>query len=334
MNDLYKDKKNIILQVDNLKKYFNVKKNIFSAKKECVKAVDEVSFNIQSGEILGLIGESGCGKTTLVKTILGLLKPTSGAVFFKGQKISSLTQNQIRLLRSKIQIIFQDPYSSLNPKISVGDVLYEVLKVHGVVSRKEIKSQIYRLLDMVGLPKNSFSKYPHEFSGGQRQRIGIARALAVDPEFIVCDEVVSALDVSVQAQILNLLIELREERNLTLLFISHDLSVVEYISDRIAVMYLGKIIEMLDTKKIYSDSIHPYTASLISSIPSLNISKKNNRLVLQDDISNSIKISSGCSFFTKCPIANKDNIPIQKCIDVSPVLLEKKDSHFVSCHQY
>ena len=221
----------------------------------------------------------------------------------------------------------------MNPKISVGDVLYEVLKVHGVVSRKEIKSQIYRLLDMVGLPKILFQSTHTNFLV-DRGKVGIARALAVNPEFIVCDEVVSALDVSVQAQILNLLIELREECNLTLLFISHDLSVVEYISDRIAVMYLGKIIEMLDTEKIYSDSIHPYTASLISSIPSLNISKKNNRLVLEDDISSSIKISSGCSFFTKCPIANKDNIPIQQCIDVSPVLSEKEDSHFVSCHQY
>ena len=333
MNTNQKTQKNILLQVKNLKKYFPIRNGLFSKVTGNVKAVDDVSFEIFRGETLGLVGESGCGKTTVGRTLLRLLEPTSGSIFYEGKDISKYSRSQLRPLRPKMQIIFQDPYSSLNPRMTVGSMLNEVIRVHNIVPNHEVEKEVHRLLDVVGLPKAHSTRYPHEFSGGQRQRIGIARALSVKPELIVCDEAVSALDVSIQAQVINLLKDLQKEYNLTYLFIAHDLSVVEYISDRVAVMYLGKIVEIADSKKIYADTLHPYTKALMSAVPIPNPDKKSERIVLAGDVPSPANPPSGCTFHPRCPRANEGEEFIGECSRLNPSLDEKRPSHFASCHQ-
>ena len=334
--DLNTDKrtqKKILLQVENLKKYFPIRNGLLSKEIGNVKAVDDVSFNIFKGETLGLVGESGCGKTTVGRTILRLLEPTSGSIVYDGENISKYSRSQLRPLRPKMQIIFQDPYSSLNPRMTVGSMLSEAIRVHSIVPSHEVEKEVHRLLDVVGLPKAHSKRYPHEFSGGQRQRIGIARALSVKPELIVCDEAVSALDVSIQAQVINLLKNLQMEYNLTYLFIAHDLSVVEYISDRVAVMYLGKIVEIADSKKIYADTLHPYTKALMSAVPIPDPDKKSERIVLSGDVPSPANPPSGCTFHPRCPHANQAGKLINECSTKNPFLDEKQPSHFASCHQ-
>ena len=323
----------ILLQVKNLKKYFPIRNGLFSKEIGSIKAVDDVSFNIIKGETLGLVGESGCGKTTVGRTILRLLEPTSGSIIYDGKDISEYSRRQLRPLRPKMQIIFQDPYSSLNPRMTVGSMLSEAIRVHNIVPSNEVEKEVHRLLDVVGLPKAHSIRYPHEFSGGQRQRIGIARALSVRPELIVCDEAVSALDVSIQAQVINLLKDLQREYNLTYLFIAHDLSVVEYISDRVAVMYLGKIVEIADSKKIYADTLHPYTKALMSAVPIPDPDKKSERIVLSGDVPSPANPPGGCTFHPRCPQANETGELISECSIKSPFLDEKQPSHFASCHQ-
>jgi len=323
----------ILLQVKNLKKYFPIRNGLFSKEIGSIKAVDDVSFNIIKGETLGLVGESGCGKTTVGRTILRLLEPTSGSIIYDGKDISEYSRRQLRPLRPKMQIIFQDPYSSLNPRMTVGSMLSEAIRVHNIVPSNEVEKEVHRLLDVVGLPKTHSIRYPHEFSGGQRQRIGIARALSVRPELIVCDEAVSALDVSIQAQVINLLKDLQREYNLTYLFIAHDLSVVEYISDRVAVMYLGKIVEIADSKKIYADTLHPYTKALMSAVPIPDPDKKSERIVLSGDVPSPANPPGGCTFHPRCPQANETGELISECSIKNPFLDEKQPSHFASCHQ-
>jgi len=333
LNTNQKTQKNILLQVKNLKKYFPIRNGLFSKVTGNVKAVDDVSFEIFRGETLGLVGESGCGKTTVGRTLLRLLEPTSGSIFYEGKDISKYSRSQLRPLRPKMQIIFQDPYSSLNPRMTVGSMLNEVIRVHNIVPNHEVEKEVHRLLDVVGLPKAHSTRYPHEFSGGQRQRIGIARALSVKPELIVCDEAVSALDVSIQAQVINLLKDLQKEYNLTYLFIAHDLSVVEYISDRVAVMYLGKIVEIADSKKIYVDTLHPYTKALMSAVPIPDPDKKSERILLAGDVPSPANPPAGCTFHPRCPRANEGKEFISECSMQTPSLDEKQPSHFVSCHQ-
>ena len=333
MNTNRKTQKDILLQVKNLKKYFPIRNGLFSKVTGHVKAVDDVSFEIFKGETLGLVGESGCGKTTVGRTLLRLLEPTSGSIFYEGEDISKYSRSQLRPLRPKMQIIFQDPYSSLNPRMTVGSMLSEAIRVHNIVPNHEVKKEAHRLLDVVGLPKAHSTRYPHEFSGGQRQRIGIARALSVRPELIVCDEAVSALDVSIQAQVINLLKDLQQEYKLTYLFIAHDLSVVEYISDRVAVMYLGKIVEIADSKKIYSDTLHPYTKALMSAVPIPDPDKKSDRIVLIGDVPSPANPPAGCTFHPRCSLANKGGEFINQCKLENPTLDEKEPSHFASCHQ-
>ena len=323
----------ILLQVKNLKKYFPIRNGLFSKEIGSIKAVDDVSFNIIKGETLGLVGESGCGKTTVGRTILRLLEPTSGSIIYDGKDISEYSRRQLRRLRPKMQIIFQDPYSSLNPRMTVGSMLSEAIRVHNIVPSNEVEKEVHRLLDVVGLPKAHSIRYPHEFSGGQRQRIGIARALSVRPELIVCDEAVSALDVSIQAQVINLLKDLQREYNLTYLFIAHDLSVVEYISDRVAVMYLGKIVEIADSKKIYANTLHPYTKALMSAVPIPDPDKKSERIVLSGDVPSPANPPGGCTFHPRCPQANETGELISECSIKNPFLDEKQPSHFASCHQ-
>ena len=317
------DNSNVILEVDNLKKYFPVKSGF---KKLTLKAVDGVSFTINRGETLGLVGESGCGKTTVGRTLLQLYKPTDGKVIFEGQEV---TDKNINEMRKKMQMVFQDPYSSLNPRMTVEDIIGEPLDVHKLYSsRSERREKILSLMELVGLNAEHATRYAHEFSGGQRQRIGIARALAVRPDFIVCDEPVSALDVSIQAQIINMFEELQAKLGLSYLFIAHDLLVVQHISKRIAVMYLGKLVEIGDADEVCNSPIHPYSISLLSAvpIPDPKLERSRQRIVLEGDVPSPLAMPEGCPFRTRCKYAT------EKCEKEMPPLTDRGDGHFAACH--
>jgi len=314
-----------LLRVDNLVKYYPIKGGVFMKEVASVKAVDNVSFSIRKGETLGLVGESGCGKSTLGRTILKLEKPTSGKIFFQDQEIQDSDPEIMRLLRKKMQIIFQDPFSSLNPRKSIFQIVGEPLLIYGMRNRKKREQAVVDTLETVGLGREHMRRYPHQFSGGQRQRIGIARAIALKPEFIVCDEAVSALDVSIQAQVINLLKDLQEKFNLTYLFISHDLHVVEYVSDRVAVMYLGKIVEFADAGELYENPIHPYTKALLSASPMPDPTYERKATPLTGDVPSPINPPTGCRFHTRCPIM-KDI-----CTQREPEFLEHAKNHFAAC---
>ncbi len=319
-------KNEILVDVKNLKEYFNINTGLFRSKP--LKAVDDVSFAIRKGETLGLVGESGCGKTTVGRTILHLYKPTAGEVWFKGKQIK--TKADLREYRKQTAMVFQDPYSSLNPRMTVSDIIGEPLDIHKLYeNKKEREEKILELMSRVGLNSEHANRYAHEFSGGQRQRIGIARALATSPDFVVCDEPVSALDVSIQAQVINMFDELQDEMNLTYLFIAHDLLVVRHISDRIAVMYLGKMVELADAKEIYDHPLHPYSKSLMSAVPvpDPKIARENKRIVLSGDIPSPLNAPSGCPFRTRCPHA------CDACAEAMPELKELSPGHFVACHR-
>ncbi|WMJ75788.1 MULTISPECIES: ABC transporter ATP-binding protein [unclassified Sedimentibacter] len=322
------ENKEILIEVKNLKKYFIKNKGFIQKKLEITKAVDDVSFYIKNGETLGLVGESGCGKSTTGRTILRLYEPTSGEILYNGKDIAKLNIEQLMPYRKKMQMIFQDPYASLNARMTVSDIIGEPMDIHHLASGKERQEKIYELLDTVGLNKDHAARYPHEFSGGQRQRIGIARSLAVDPEFIICDEPISALDVSIQAQVVNMLEDLQEERGLTYLFIAHDLSMVKHISDRVGVMYLGSLVEVAKSSELYANPVHPYTQALLSSIPipDPDIAKASKRIVLEGDVPSPVNPPSGCKFRTRCRYAT------DICKEVSPELKEVEKEHFVACH--
>lgn len=315
-----------ILEVRNLRKYFPIRGGILSRVVANVKAVDGVSFAVNPGEVLGVVGESGCGKTTLGRTILRLLEPTAGEIIFQGKDITKISRSEMREIRKQMQIIFQDPYASLNPRMTVGDIVGEAMLIHNLARGKEREERVAKLLERVGLNAGHMRRYPHEFSGGQRQRIGVARALAVDPKFIVADEPVSALDVSIQAQVINLLEDLREELGLTLLFIAHNLSVVEYISDRVMVMYLGKIVEISPSKDLYKNPVHPYTEALLSAVPIPDPTIKRQRIVLEGDVPSPINPPSGCRFHTRCPYVEAI------CKTEEPLLIEHYPGHWSACH--
>ena len=317
-----------LLEVRNLKKHFVLKKTLMGKPITTLKAVDDVSFIVKPGETLGIVGESGCGKTTMGRAILKLHQPTAGQVFFEGVDIAGYTPRQMRSLRTKMQIIFQDPYSSLPPRSTVGDILSEPVKVHKIVPPDQIKEYVLKLMEQCGLRDYYYERYPHEFSGGQRQRICIARALAVNPSLVVCDEPVSALDVSIQAQIINLLKKLQIERGLTYLFISHDLSVVKYISDKIGVMYLGSMVEFGTKDAIFDKPLHPYTNALFSAIPNPNPDEKSERIILKGDIPSPANPPKGCKFHTRCPQC------MEICKNVAPEYKEVDEGHFVACHLY
>jgi oligopeptide transport system ATP-binding protein len=321
--------KKVLVQVRNLKKYFPIYKGtIIQRHIGDVKAVDDLSFEIFRGETLGLVGETGCGKTTVGRTILRLYEPTSGHVFFEGADLMSLSESGMRSFRKRMQMIFQDPYASLNPRMTVGSIISAPLDVHGVPNGKGKRERIEELLDMVGLNPEFVNRYPHEFSGGQRQRIGIARALAVNPDLVVCDEPISSLDVSIQAQVVNLLEDLQQQLGLTYLFIAHDLSMVRHISDRMAVMYLGKIVELADRNEIYLRPLHPYTQALMSAVPvpDPDIVETRQRVILEGDLPSPSNPPVGCNFNTRCPIA-KDI-----CFQDDPEYVELKPGHWVACH--
>lgn len=317
----------IILKVENLKKYFPIKGGFFGKTVSNVRAVDDVSLEIKRGETLGIVGESGCGKSTTGRTILQLLKPTSGNVYFNGQKINKMNKSQLRSIRPKMQLIFQDPYSSLNPRMTVGQIIGEALLDHGMLKKEDMRSRVLEVMDMCGLAEYQIDRFPHEFSGGQRQRIGIARALALNPEFIVADEPVSALDVSIQAQIINLLAKLQKEKGFTYMFISHDLSVVEHICDRVGVMYLGSMVELADKDELFENPLHPYTKALLSAIPIPDPTAKRNRIILIGDIPSPANPPSGCKFHTRCPYAT------EICSKENPEYRELEKNHFVACHR-
>ena len=315
----------ILLEVNDLKQYFPIRTGFF--KKTPLKAVDGVSFTINKGETLGLVGESGCGKTTVGRSILRLYEPTAGQVFFEGEEV---TKSNINSMRKKMQMVFQDPYSSLDPRMTVEDIIGEPLDVHNLYSnKKERREKILELMNYVGLNSEHATRYAHEFSGGQRQRIGIARALAVDPQFIVCDEPVSALDVSIQAQVINMFEELQEKLGVAYLFIAHDLLVVHHISQRIAVMYLGKIVEMADADELNENPLHPYTQSLLSAvpIPDPDIARSRQRIVLEGDVPSPLNMPTGCPFRTRCPRAEKC------CAESMPELKDMGGGHLVACHK-
>ena len=317
---------NVLLEAKNVVKYFPIKGGVLLKEIASVKAVDDVSLSIKEGETVGLVGESGCGKTTFGRAILRLEEPTSGDVFFEGQNILKADKKQMQALRENMQIIFQDPYSSLNPRKTVSHIIGEPLLVHGMKSRKQRQQRVLELLRVVGLRKEHMRRYPHQFSGGQRQRIGVARALALNPKLIVCDEAVSALDVSIQAQVINLLKDLQDEFGLTYLFISHDLSVVEHVSDRVGVMYLGKIVEIASSKMLYKNPLHPYTQALLSAVPIPDPAlQRANRIILKGDVPSPIDPPPGCSFHPRCLYAR------DTCRQSEPPLKEINQEHFAAC---
>ncbi len=317
---------NTLLKVEHLKKYFPIKSGVFQKVTGNVHAVDDISFEINKGETFGLVGESGCGKSTTGRTMLRLLKATDGKVMYKDKNVFEVDKKDLRKLRTEMQIIFQDPYSSLNPRMTVGEIVGEALEEHGIARGKELKERVIDIIEKCGLSDFHIKRYPHEFSGGQRQRIGIARALALDPNFVVCDEAVSALDVSIQSQIINLLRDLQQEMELTYMFISHDLSVVKYISDKIGVMYVGQIVELADKKELFKNPLHPYTNALLSAIPTSDPTSKSKRIILKGDIPSPANPPSGCRFHTRCPYA-KDI-----CKEETPVYKDVGNNHFVACH--
>jgi len=317
-----------LLQVTDLKKYFPVRRGVMSRVVANVKAVDGVSFHILPGETLGLVGESGCGKTTVGRTILRLLEPTAGDVLFDGTPVFRLQGEELRKIRKQMQIIFQDPYGSLNPRMTVGSIVMEGMVAHGMYAREDHAERAQKILERVGLDRQHFYRYPHEFSGGQRQRIGIARALAVEPRFIVCDEPVSALDVSIQAQIINLLTDLKEELGLAYLFIAHDLSVVQHISNRVAVMYLGRVVEQASSDELFSNPLHPYTQALLASVPSLEPGEKKQRRTLAGDVPTPLNPPPGCPFHTRCPEV------MEVCRSEVPDTISQGIGHTVACHLY
>ena len=315
-----------LVEIKNLIKYFPVKKGLFKKTVGLVKAVDDVSLDIYEGETLGLVGESGCGKSTLGRVLVRLINPTSGDIIFDNKNLNSYSNKELRSQRQYFQIIFQDPNSSLDPRSTIGKSIEEALIIHGMKDRLERQKKVSEMLNLVGIPANAVERFPHEFSGGQRQRIGIARALILKPKLVVCDEPVSALDVSVQAQVLNLLNDLKDELSLTLLFISHNLSVVENVSDRIAIMYLGQIIELLDSSKFAANCKHPYSKALLSAIPVPDPNIKKERIILKGDVPSPINPPNGCRFHTRCPEA------IAKCKNTEPSLIELSQGHKASCH--
>lgn len=317
----------VILKVENLKKYFPIKGGFFSKTIGNVKAVDGVSLEVRKGETLGIVGESGCGKSTTGRAILQLLKPTGGKVYFKDQDLSKLSKKEIRALRPKMQLIFQDPYSSLNPRMTVGQIIGEALIDHKMATKENLRAKVLEVMDLCGLAEYQIDRFPHEFSGGQRQRIGIARALALDPEFIVADEPVSALDVSIQAQIINLLVKLQKEKGFSYMFISHDLSVVEHLCQRVGVMYLGSMVELADKDELFDNPLHPYTKALLSAIPIPDPTIKRERIILTGDIPSPANPPKGCKFHTRCPYAT------DKCKEEVPEYREIKEGHFVACHR-
>lgn len=315
-----------LLRAENIVKRFPIHGGLFSKEIAAVKAVQNVSFDIKKGETLGLVGESGCGKSTLGRSLIRLIEPTSGKIFFKDKDITNISGNELRELRKKMQIIFQDPYASLNPRMTIGSILEEPLIIHNLFdSPKDRSDRIIELINLVGLRPEHLSRYPHEFSGGQRQRVGIARALAVNPELIICDEPVSALDVSIQAQVINLLMELQQKLGLTYVFIAHDLKVVEHVSHRVAVMYLGQIVEMADADELYRNPQHPYTKALLSAIPVPDPKPRAERIILTGDVPSPINPPPGCHFNPRCPVAG------DSCRTDAPQLKEVSTQHFVSC---
>ncbi len=319
----------VLLQVEHLVKYFPITRGIiFQRQIGANHAVDDVSFDIYKGETLGLVGESGCGKSTTGRTILQLYRPTSGHVYFEGVDLVSLKGIELRKVRRQIQMIFQDPYASLNPRMSVGETIGEPLVIHQLAQGKAIQARVEELLGLVGLDPAFANRYPHEFSGGQRQRIGVARALAVNPSLVICDEPISALDVSIQAQVVNLLEDLQHELSLTYLFIAHDLSMVRHISKRVAVMYLGTIVELADRNELYRHALHPYTKALLSAvpIPDAAAEAKRQRIILKGDVPSPVNPPSGCRFRTRCPIAEK------RCAEAKPEFREASPGHFAACH--